>query len=75
MYVQFAQARSGSMDRHLEEIANTVVLSMPSDISHVSGHSTLTATDQIFQMATRHDAPLALHQCLQPCGTHACSSE
>jgi signal transduction histidine kinase len=42
MYVQFAQARSGSMDRGLEEIANTTLLSMPSDISEVSGPSNLS---------------------------------
>lgn len=41
MYVQFAMARSGSMDGGLEEMANTALLSMPSDISEVSSGSNL----------------------------------
>jgi len=37
--VQFAQARSGSMDHGLDEVARVVLLSMPSDISHISSAS------------------------------------
>ena len=39
--MQFAQARSGSMDHGLDEIARVLLLSMPSDISHVSASSNL----------------------------------
>ncbi|WP_175597312.1 ATP-binding protein [Peristeroidobacter soli] len=42
LYLQFAQASSGTMDRGLEELANTALLSMPSDISEVSSRSTLS---------------------------------
>lgn len=42
LYVQFAQASSGSMDRSLEALANTALMSMPGDIGNVSGRSTLT---------------------------------
>lgn len=41
LYVQFARASSGSMDRGLEELANTALISMPSDISDVTSRSTL----------------------------------
>src|SRR5262245_23634981 len=39
--MQFAQARSGSMDHGLDEVARVVLLSMPSDISHISSSSNL----------------------------------
>jgi two-component system, OmpR family, sensor histidine kinase QseC len=42
MYIEFAHARSGSMDRSLEEMAKTALVSMPSDIGHVSGGSNLS---------------------------------
>ncbi len=42
VYVQIAEARSGSMDLGLDEQANMVLVSMPSDISHVSGSSYLS---------------------------------
>lgn len=42
LYVQFVQSSSGSMDRRLEELANTALISMPSDISEISGRSTLS---------------------------------
>jgi two-component system, OmpR family, sensor histidine kinase QseC len=42
LYVQFAQASSGSMDRSLEELANTALISMPSDISDLSARSRLS---------------------------------
>lgn len=42
LYLQFARASSGSMDRSLEEIANAALISMPSDISELSGRSTLS---------------------------------
>jgi len=43
--MQFAQARSGSMDHGLDEVARVVLLSMPSDISHISSSSNLRLGD------------------------------
>jgi signal transduction histidine kinase len=42
VYIQFAQARSGLMDLHLDEQANLVLLSMPSGIGHLSADSNLS---------------------------------
>jgi signal transduction histidine kinase len=42
VYVQVTQARSGFLDHDLEEQANLVLLSMPGDISHLSGGSYLS---------------------------------
>lgn len=42
LYLQFVQASSGSMDRSLEALANTALISMPGDIGNVSGRSTLS---------------------------------
>lgn len=42
LYLQLAQASSGSMDRSLEALGNTALMSMPSDIGNVSGRSTLS---------------------------------
>ncbi len=39
--MQFRQARIGVMDHGLDELANTVLLSMPSDIAQLSGGSNL----------------------------------
>jgi signal transduction histidine kinase len=41
-YMQFAKARSSLLDDSLDESANTVLLSLPSDISRVSGSSNLS---------------------------------
>jgi two-component system, OmpR family, sensor histidine kinase QseC len=41
MYVQYRHARSGSMDGGLQEIANTALVSMPSDIRRTSGSPNL----------------------------------
>jgi signal transduction histidine kinase len=42
VYMQFAQARSGSMDNSLDQVANAILLSIPRDIGHLSGISNLT---------------------------------
>jgi signal transduction histidine kinase len=42
VYVQFAKARTGLLDLGLDEQANLVLLSMPSDIGHVSADSNLS---------------------------------
>jgi len=43
--MQFAQARSGSMDHGLDEVARVVLLSMPSDIGQISSSSNLRLGD------------------------------
>lgn len=45
MYVKFAQELTGAMDHGLEELANTALISLPSDIGDVSGRSTLRLKD------------------------------
>lgn len=42
VYVQFAQGRSNLVDKSLDEIARLALLSMPSDIGHLSGGSYLS---------------------------------
>jgi len=45
--VQFAQVRSGSLDYGLDEVARVVLLSMPSDIGHLSSASNLSLSDGV----------------------------
>jgi two-component system, OmpR family, sensor histidine kinase QseC len=42
VYVQFAQGRTGLLDESLDQVARIALLSMPSDIRHLSGDSYLS---------------------------------
>jgi two-component system sensor histidine kinase QseC len=44
--VQFARARSGSLDYGLDEVGRVILLSMPSDIGHLSGTSNLRLSNE-----------------------------